>query len=150
MSNQLPTQTYEPMPPMPPQPPVHAVPKKPFWKQIWFLPVVALLFGIALGSGDPRTVEVTKEVPVEKIVTKEVKTNVPTTPEACTDALDYASIIFTMNADAIGTMQDMLKHAVAFDAAGLEADTATLDKQTTELGKIKTPYQQAVAECRAS
>jgi hypothetical protein len=151
MSNQMPTNTFESMPPLPPVPPQHAVPKKtPFWKRPLLWVLAALLFGIAVGAGDPRTVEVTKEVPVEKIVEKEVEVAVPTTPEACTDALDYASVIFTMNAEAIGVMQNMLKHAVALDAAGMDADTAELDKLTQNLGKIKTPYQSAVEQCRAS
>jgi hypothetical protein len=75
---------------------------------------------------------------------------VPTTPTACTDAMDYAAIIFTMNAEAIGVMQNMLKHAVAFDAAGLDADTKELEKLTENIGKVKTPYQTAVEQCRAA
>lgn len=153
MSNQMPHQTFEPHPPVPPMPVYVPNPKRP--KKRFLVPILvitALLFGVATGaaSTSAKEVEVIKEVPVEKIVEKEVTVEVPVTPEACTDALDYASIIFTMNADAIGTMQDMLQHAVAMDAAGLEADTAKLDKQTQELGKVKTPFTDAVKECRAS
>lgn len=152
MSNTMPTQTFEAMPPMP-QHQSNAVPPKQ--KKRWLMPVlvaVAVLLGFAVGGAavPPKTVEVTKEVPVDKIVTKEVTKEVPTTPKECTDALDYAATIFTMNADAIGTMSDMVQHAGHLDADGLNADNAKLDKQTQELSKIKQPYQDAVAACRAS
>lgn len=152
MSNPMPTNTFESMPPLPPKPPQeHAVRKTPLWRKpiLWVL--TALFFGVAVGAGSAsaKEVEVIKEVPVEKIVEKEVEVEVPVTPTACTDALDYASIIFTMNADAIGTMQDMVKHAGTFDAAGLNADTAKLNKQAEDLDKLSQPYKDAVALCRA-
>lgn len=156
MSNQTPqpNQTFEPHPPVPPMPIYVPNPKRP--KKRFLVPILiiaALLFGVATGAASTsakeveviKEVEVVKEVPVEKIVTETVEV----TPKSCTDALDYASILFTLNADAIGTMQNMLKHAVAFDAAGLDADTAELNKTTEAVGKLKTPFTNAVKECRA-
>ncbi|UDL16699.1 membrane protein [Arthrobacter phage Atuin] len=152
MSNQMPTQTFETMPPLPQHQPNAVPPKKKRGYLMPLLVVGALFLGLGAGAVTvpPKEVEVVKEVPVEKVVEKEVSVEVPTTPKACTDALDYAAIIFTMNADAIGTMTDMVKHAGTLDADGLRSDTAKLEDQTANLGKVKTPFADAAKECRAS
>jgi hypothetical protein len=153
MSNPTETQTYEQYPPVPPVPPQNAVPPKPktpFWKKIWVLPVAALLVGLAIGAGDPRTVEVTKEVPVEKIVEKEVEVAVPTTPQGCIDAIDTAVEMFAVQAAVMDIVSGSLNAVANNDVAGIDAATAKMGEQNAELDKLQTPWASAVKECRAS
>lgn len=153
MSHQMPNQTFEPMPPLPPLPPQNAVPKKtPFWKRMWFLPVFALIFGLAAGSASAsaKEVEVIKEVPVEKIVTKEVKTNVPTTPASCIEYIDLSEQAFDYSSEAMGYMGDALTAAGNFDVSGLDAATQRIKSVQPKLEAITPDVKRTKAECRAS
>lgn len=127
------------------RPPAPA-PKKPLWKKpVVFLPVIALLAGVGIGSGNVRTETVTVEKPVEKRV--EVK--VPTTPAACITALNLGDQALTYAAEAMGYSNDALKAAGKLDASGIYAAKDKMDILTPKISALGDPLKSAKAECRA-
>ena len=151
MSNQMPTQTYEPMPPLPPQAPQHAVRKTPLWRKpiLWVL--TALIFGLAVGAGraSARVVEVTKEVPVEKIVEKEVTVEVPVTPQACLDVITNAGKIIAVSIAIQDAQSEAMTAFSNSDVAGINAATEKVKIQNAVLDELTAPWKESIEGCRA-
>ena len=127
--------------------------KQQLLQKPWFIPAVAgalaLFIGIAIGSSsEPKTVEVIKEVPVEKIVTKTVEK--PVTPQSCLTALDLSEEGFTYSAEAMGYMNDALQAAGKLNVAGLTKANADLEKVSPKMKQLSAPMKTASAECRAA
>ena len=110
----------------------------------WILPAAiaaaALLLGIGIGASgtNTETIEVTKEVPVDKPypVEKRIEVPVNVTPQACITALDLNEQAFSGLSESLGYIMDR-DYAAA--------------TTTTERVKALTPRVNAAkAECRAS
>jgi hypothetical protein len=135
------------MPPYQPQAP------KPKAKRGWMVPVlvaVALIFGFGMGAikpaPDPVTIEKRVEVPVEKIVTKEV----PVTPAACGDYIEASSKVNDISSTVVGILSDTLSAAVNLDAATIRANNAKVDAETAKLKDITPEFQSTRDTCKAS
>jgi hypothetical protein len=120
-------------------------PKKPnFFKRHWLIltvGVVALALGSGIGAGNAKTetVEVIKEVQVpgpERVVTKEVKVNVPTVPASCLEAL-------TLNEEAF----DIASESLGYVSKG---QFAAANASTSRLNALAPKVNAAKAACRAA
>jgi len=151
MSNQYPAPVneYQHIPVQPPMPP--QLPKKPSKLKRFGLPVGLLLAGLLIGgvsgaSAVPEPVTVTKEVPVEKIVTKTVKE----TPASCLKAIQHAEEIFGVAADMTDVMKDGIQAAAYGNAADINAVTARIEALNADLDKYVADYKPARDSCQAS
>lgn len=139
---------FQPAPPMP-----SYQPQAPKPKRAWLLPlllVAAILVGFGVGAAkpapDPVTVEKRVEVPVEKIVTKEV----PVTPAACGTALDRGADIIGMSGTVVGLLSDSLGAAGNLDAATIRNNSDKIREQTAKLKEITPEFQLSRDLCQAS
>jgi hypothetical protein len=118
------------------------------------LPVGLLVGGIiigsaAAGSAEPKTVEVTKEVPgPERIVEKKVEVRV--VPAACTEYITLSEKAFDYSAEAMGYMSDALQAAGRFDTAAISTASEKLKVLNPKMSALTTPVNTAKGECRAS
>jgi len=143
---QDPYQQFQYAPAVPPQ-----VPKKASKFKRFGLPVGLLLAGLLVGgvsgaSAVPEPVEIVKEVPVEKIVTKTVKE----TPASCLKAIQYAEQIFGVAADMTDVMSDGIKAAAYGSAADINAVTARIEVLNASLDTHTASYKTARDSCQAS
>lgn len=139
MTQQLPTQTFEPVPPMPPQKPKRKMP----WLAI-ILTTVALFIGAGAGyaSGSskiPDTVEVEKEV--------EKRVDVPVTPSVCTEALSLAEDVISSAARSLGYSNDSLNAVGELDAKRIEANGSKIEAETAVLEELGVKYRDARDSC---
>jgi hypothetical protein len=138
------------VPPMPPQKPKTSKLKR------FGLPVGLLLLGLVIGgasgaSAVPDPVEVVKEVPgPERTVTKEVKVEVPKTPQACLTAIDNAESIIQSSGRVVGIFSEILDAVKTLNVAGIEAANPKIDAETATLNELRPKYQIARDTCRAS
>lgn len=110
------------------------------------VPVIAFLVGGALATGAagaPAEPEVRTE-------TETVTETVETTPQSCIDALDHSESLFGKFADALDIAGDSIMAAVNFDLDALDEGTAKLEEMTPEVADIRSDYDAAAMECRAS
>lgn len=103
------------------------------------LVVAGLLLGAGCASANPRTVEVTRDVP-GPTVTKEVEVPGPTVtveavPDSCLTALQHADTGFS-------TLSDVMQ-------AILDGDIAAADVGNAKLGSVAPLYNAAKTDCRA-
>lgn len=138
--------------------PSKATSERPVWKERWFLPAVVgaagLILGMSIGVTNPKTVEVTKEVPgpertvqvpgPERIVTKEV------VPASCSKYMDLSEQAFSLAGEAMGYMSDGMKAAAIFDVNGIQSANSNLKTVTPKMSALSTPSNQAKADCRAA
>lgn len=130
----FPSPTSQLMPPAPP--------KKAWWKKpVVIMPAAALLLGLGIGSASAKTetVEVEKRVEVpgpERVVTKEVKVNVPSTPASCLEALDLNEQAFSYASESLGYV--------------LKGQYANANAITEKMKALTPRANAAKAECRAS
>jgi hypothetical protein len=126
--------------------------KTPFWRKplVWVL--AALFFGIATGAGSAsaREVEVIKEVPVEKIVEKEVEVAVPTTPQACLDVITVAGKLIAVNIAIQDIQSDALTAVANSDVPAINRATEKVKIQNAVLDELTAPWSEAVEGCRAA
>jgi hypothetical protein len=126
-------------------------PQQPKPKRGWLAPVlvaVALIFGFGVGAikPTPEPVTITREVPVDKIVTKEV----PVTPQACITALEGAGEIIDLSGKTIGVISDNVSAAAKLDVSALRANNEKVEANTEKLKGITPGYVAAREECQAS
>lgn len=152
---------YSAQPPLVTSPYLSPAPKPPVKKQAWWKkPIVivgaaALILGLGIGTASAKTetVEVEKRVEVpgpERVVTKEVKVNVPSTPAACIEYIDLSEQAFDYSSEAMGYMGEALTAAGQMDVAGLDAASQRIKSVTPKLQAMTPDVQRAKAECRAS
>jgi hypothetical protein len=141
-TQQLPSQIIPPMPT-----------KKPKAKRKWLMPLLlgfALLIGIGVGSTKPAPPPVTIEKPVDKIVEKEKRVEVPVTPPECIKALALSEQVITLSGEALGYSGDAMKAATNMDVAGIYAANDKIKTVSPKLTAITDPLTSAKATCRAS
>lgn len=122
-------------------------------KKRFILPLALLVGGMIIGSASAASVkpepvvqvkEVTKEVPVEKIVTKQV------TPPSCIEALDLASKAVTTLAK-IGPLAGRgIMAASAGNPTELNAVTSEVKAVNAEIDEQNPALGAASSACRAS
>lgn len=118
------------------------------------IPVVTLLCGVGIGTSaaggvpEPEIHTERVEVPVE--VERPVEVEVPVTPAACSAALDSADEVIQLAADGFGVVETMFDAASRFDAAGINAGSAELDRMQPSLAASVSTYREEAAECRAN
>jgi hypothetical protein len=147
MSEQ-PTTTYPSQPLYQPQVPMPV--KKASKLKRFGLPVGLLALGLMVGgtagaSAVPEPVEVVKEVPVEKIVTKTKEV----TPQACLTAISQGELIIQSSGRVATIFSDILSAVQTMDAAAIRAANPKLDAETATIKGITPKYQNARDECRA-
>lgn len=133
--------------------------------------------GLALGAGigaqmqpDAVVKTVTQEVPVEVVkwktntVTEEIEVEVPTTPDACLEALDLADEMRALADDfsdqaarALPLIPDAFTAGAEFDQAAVDEILAELDDQTADLDSLNGDvrrtvrhFSAAATECRST
>lgn len=127
---------------------------KPKWyKRAWARYAAVAFVGLLLGATlfKPAPTVQTREVAAPVVASPSPSpVAVPTTPQSCLEALDYADRGFALAGDAFVIVSD------AFQAIG-NGDAAELDRQTTKLGNVAGPfnalapkYNAAKAKCRDS
>lgn len=136
--------------PVPPLPPVKKQSKKIQVRRAVAIGVTAAALGIGalLGSGSAKTEIQTVEVPKE--VTKTVTKEVPTTPQACLDAISYAEQGFDYAAQGFGYSSDAIKAVSEFDVAGIQAANAGMQDVQSKMAALNPLLQAAKADCRAA
>lgn len=142
--------SFNAVPPQPPQAPV-LPPQKPSKLKRFGLPIGLLLLGLVIGgasgaSAVPEPVEIVKEVPVEKIVTKTVKE----TPATCLTAIGYAEDIIASTGRVVGVFGQILDAASDLNAARIEALNPEIDVETEVINELRPKYQSARDDCQAS
>ena len=96
---------------------------------------LALVVGIAAGSsaqGEPKTI--TKTETVTETVEVEV------TPQSCLDAIDHATTLLDINADAFEASGEMFDASIDMNIAKLESATSDLESLTPRLKKVGDKY----------
>lgn len=113
--------------------PTHSPPKQGSWPRLLLLLLAALLLfgtGLAIGKSDSERVEVT--------------------PQSCLDALNAADEGFTLAADAMSAVSDIMTAVSTFDIAGVEQGNAELSRIEGLLTTVMDPYITSKEACRAS
>lgn len=122
-----------------------------YTKPLVWVPAIALVCGLAIGSGSAsaQTVEVEKrvEVPVEKIVNRTVEKEV--TPESCIKAIDTAQQALFYSADSMGIFNEAMQAASTMDVAGIYAASSKLEALNPKISALTEPMRVSVADCRA-
>lgn len=132
MSNQLPTQTFEPMPPMPQQQQYpYAVPPVPLTKRRWFLPV-AVAVGVLLGS----------------LVTGTVNAVAATAKTAnCKVAFEHADTALNSAMNVITILGDGMQSAARLDASALEDIGPKIDAEGSKIDAVTEEFKTARELC---
>lgn len=113
------------------------------------------LFGIGAGAGaaggapEAVTVEKRVEVPVEKVVTKEVKVDVEKTPASCIRALDLAGEAMGIMAQVADLGGDTAIAAGTGNVRELNSITAQLEALNVEIVDLNAPTATAASDCRS-
>lgn len=106
--------------------------------------VAGAAFGTGAAVGHTKTVA----KPIVHTVTKTV--DVPTTPQACLDALDEADSGFNTAAQATGAFQDVISGIQTQDLSKIESATQTIKSTSSDLDTLSASYNADKEECRAS
>lgn len=107
------------------------------------LPVATFIAGAGIAGAAAATPETITE-------TETVTETVEAIPQACLDALDHSESLFIKFADALDIAGDSIMAAVNFDLDALDEGTAKLEEMTPEVADIRSDYDAAATECRAS
>lgn len=131
MSNQMPTQTFEPMPPMPQQFPNQYRPV-PLTKRRWFMPVALLAVGLFVGGAVTGSFNA---------VTASTKT------ANCKAAFEYADTGLDASGNVISYLSDGLSAAAERDAYTLDNLAPKIEEETNRLDGVPQKFKEARELC---